>query len=39
VILLLVTFRLSYRLLWLDKSHATQLALHPLRAEESQQGV
>jgi hypothetical protein len=37
--LLPVTFRLGYRPLWLDKSHATQLALHLLRAEESQQGV
>jgi hypothetical protein len=38
-IMLLATFRPGYRPRWLDKSYATQLALHPLGAEESQQVV
>jgi predicted ATPase len=38
-ILLLATFRPGYRPLWLDKSYATQLALHPLGSDESRQVV
>jgi predicted ATPase len=38
-ILLLATFRPGYRPLWLDKSYATQLALHPLGPDESRQVV
>jgi hypothetical protein len=38
-IMLLATFRPGYRPLWLDKSYATQLALHPLGFGESQQVV
>ena len=38
-ILLLATFRPGYRPLWLDKSYATQLALHPLGPDQSRQVV
>jgi tetratricopeptide (TPR) repeat protein len=34
-ILLLTTYRPGYRPPWLDKSYATQLALHPLSQQES----
>jgi tetratricopeptide (TPR) repeat protein len=36
-ILLLVSFRPGYRVSWLDKSYATQLALQPLEPQESRQ--
>jgi predicted ATPase len=38
-ILLVATFRPGYRPLWLDKSYATQLALHPLGLDDSRQVV
>ena len=38
-ILMLATFRPGYRPLWLDKSYATQIALHPLGPDESRQVV
>ena len=38
-ILLLATFRPGYRPRWLDKSYATQIALHPLGLDESRQVV
>ena len=34
-LLLIFTYRPEYRPAWLDTSHATQLSLHPLSAEES----
>ena len=38
-ILVLATFRPEYRPLWMDKSYATQIALHPLGPDESRQVV
>lgn len=38
-ILLLVTYRPGYRLPWLDRSYATQMALSPLTFADSQQVV
>jgi predicted ATPase len=38
-ILLLATCRPGYRAPWLDKSYATQIALHPLGPDESRQVV
>jgi DNA-binding NtrC family response regulator/tetratricopeptide (TPR) repeat protein len=38
-ILLLATCRPGYRAPWLDKSYATQIALHPLGLDESRQVV